>query len=98
MAASAGRPDAVIAHQHVQRAEALDRSFHQRLGGRRSRQVSLNGVANFRSTFRDQFLGFGNRVPIIEDDLGPGANEQAHGRGPDAPRASRDQGHFSFQR
>src|SRR5271165_5698550 len=82
------QPDAVVDDQRIERPEALDGGAYQSFGSRGASEVHLHGVTKIGSTFRDELLGFGMCAHVIEDDTGPGADEQALRRGADAARAS----------
>jgi hypothetical protein len=88
----------VIHDQNVERAKAIDCGANQRLGGDCSGEIGLNRVTDFGPTLGDKFFGPRRGMLVIEGNLSPSASEQTHSSGPDAARATGDEGHSSFER
>jgi hypothetical protein len=80
----------VVDDQRIERSEAPDGRVHQSCGVRGTGEVRLHGMAVFGAAFLDQTLRFRLCQHVIENDPGPCANEQTHGRRANAARASRD--------
>ena len=58
-------------------------------------EIGLDRMAAIGAAVRDELLGFGCRVQVVEDHVRAGANKETDGGCPDSARASGDEGDFT---